>query len=132
MTRGEKIDNIKRKNPFKIADIILFGILAAVIALLFYFLYRPSGAGELHAVVRIDGELYGSYPLSRDAEIDVDGKLTLMIVNGEAYVAEAKCPDLICVHSGRIRRVHEMVVCAPFGVTVRIDGGSGVRLPGAR
>jgi hypothetical protein len=133
VTSKEKIERIKSGKPFSAIDAILLCVLAALIAGLFYYLYRPRDAGDTAAAdVRVDGQVYGSYPLNADAEIDVDGKLTVVIVNGAAYVSDASCPDRICEASGAIRRVHEMIICAPYGITVRIADEASDRLPGAR
>lgn len=91
----------------------VFGICAA--------LYL--GRGET-VVVRVDGEEYARLPLGDDAELlieGVNGGTNLLIVkDGKAYISEASCPDLVCVHTGRADEL-KSIVCLPNRVTVSIE-----------
>ena len=128
MTRAEKINEIKNAKPIRVADAVFFAVLAVLIGLLFYFMIlRPAAYdGELRVVVRMEGRQIGSHRLSEDGVFDVGGQLTLVIENGTAYIKNPTCPDRVCVSMGRIRRAHEMIVCAPRGITVRITGDSEI------
>ena len=76
--------------------------------------------------VYVDGVLTGEYPLSEDALIDIsgydDGVNTLRILDGEAYMEEASCPDKLCIHQGKAYKAGQSIVCLPNRVVIKITG----------
>jgi hypothetical protein len=131
MTRFDKIDQIKKGKPVRAPDAVFLVLLSAVLGAVFYFTLRPSGSSDkLYLEVRVNGGFYGSYALDKDGSYDIDRKMTLTVENKSAFVTDSVCPDHICEKS-RIRRVHEMIVCLPEGITIRIVGRAFL-LPGAR
>ena len=113
-------------------DLILVGVcllLSLSIWLLVTVLKKP---GE-YAVVTVNGEEYGRYPLSVDAEIVVEterGKNVVVIKDGYADIIEATCPDGLCERQRKIDSTGESLVCLPNKVTVTVEGGDGVDLAG--
>ena len=105
-------------------DIILLCIILSVsltaLAALYTWFWKPSE----EVVVTVNGEEVLRLPLNDDAEIWIDGydggRNLLVIENGEAYVREASCPDLVCVHTGKVTEL-KSVVCAPNRVTVYLE-----------
>jgi hypothetical protein len=78
-------------------------------------------------VVTVDGQAYGTYPLSGEQTIaicDSDGKETntLVIRDGKADMTEANCPDKLCVHQKAISVEKENIVCLPNRVVVTVTG----------
>ena len=108
-------------------DIILTGVLLGITVLLFlvmFFVKRNTVNGE--AVVIIEGEEYGRYPLAKDREIEIPGLLgnnVLTIRDGRAVMSSAVCPDKICMDFGEIHYNTEMIVCRPGGIVVIIENG---------
>lgn len=108
-------------------DLILIGTLLGIAVVLFlglFFVKRNTVNGE--AVVLIEGEEYGRYPLSRDDEIELPGLLgnnVLTIRDGSAYMSSAVCPDKICMEFGKIHYNTEMIVCRPGSIVVIIENG---------
>lgn len=108
-------------------DIILTGALLGVVLILFlviFFVKRNTVQGE--AVVLIEGEEYGRYPLSESCEIEIPGLLgnnVLTIRDGKAVMSAAVCPDKICMGFGEIHYNTEMIVCRPGGIVVIIENG---------
>jgi hypothetical protein len=108
-------------------DIILIGTLLGITAVLFlamFFIKRNTVNGE--AVVLIEGEEYGRYPLSKDQTVDIPGLLgtnVLTIENGSAHMSLAVCPDKICMEFGKIHYNTEMIVCRPGSIVVIIENG---------
>lgn len=103
--------------------ILLISLLAvAVVALLVLYLVF-GGTGEV-AVVTVDGEEVLRLPLNEDTECLIEGygggTNWLVIEDGQAYIREASCPDLVCVHSGAADEL-KSIVCAPNRVTVFIE-----------
>lgn len=108
-------------------DWILIGTLLGIAVLLFlamFFIKQNTVNGE--AVVLIEGEEYGRYPLSKDCVVEIPGLLgnnVLTIRDGSAYMSSAVCPDKICMDFGEIRYNTEMIVCRPGGIVVLIENG---------
>ena len=116
-----------RKIRINKAEILLIcGLLlfAGAAALIMEFAFA-SGS---YAVVYVDGEEYGRYQLSEDAEVEIlteYGKNVLVISDGVADVTYADCPDGTCVRSTDTYRTGEMIVCLPHRLMVRIEGENG-------
>lgn len=108
-------------------DFILIGTLLVVVVLLFlgmFLLKKNTINGE--AVVLIEGEEYGRYPLDDEREIELPGLLgnnVLTIRDGKAFMSSAVCPDKICMGFGEIHYNTEMIVCRPGSIVVIIENG---------
>ena len=78
------------------------------------------------AVVVVDGVETAKYPLDRDAEIRLEsengGYNILVIKDGSADVAEASCPDKICVNQHSIDKTGETITCLPNKTVIKIIG----------
>ena len=96
--------------------LLLAGILALALRL-----GREAGG---QAVVRVDGQVTERHPLAVDGVFPLNGgSNTLVIQNGEAWLSEANCPDLLCVKMGKIRYTGQTVTCLPNRLTVTVEGG---------
>ena len=112
--------NIKIKN-----DIIFIGALLLVFALAggALLLLREEGNS---VEVKIDGELYGVYSLSKDQRIEIrtgeNGEEcnVLVIENRRAYIESASCPDGICASHRPISYKGASIICLPNKVVVAI------------
>ncbi|MBQ8475377.1 MAG: NusG domain II-containing protein [Clostridia bacterium] len=105
-------------------DIVLVIILAISAAVLFLCISLFSDSGKW-AVVTVDGEEYGRYPLAVDTEIVIeseDGTNTLVIHGGKADVTDATCPDGLCVRFPSVSENGETIVCLPNKTVVTIVG----------
>lgn len=107
-------------------DMIFIGVLLMVgIAVLFAFsLHKEKGSGWV--IVTCDGEEYGRYCLKEDQTVeitDAKGQVTnvLVIAEGKADMAEADCPDKLCVHQKAIAYAGENLVCLPNRVVVTVE-----------
>lgn len=104
-------------------DVILAVIVIAVaaIGLLLLNIFRTEGA---FAVVKIDGEETERYPLSVNTEVVIetenDGKNTLVIEDGKAFIKDASCPDKICEGHNKISFKGETIVCLPHKLVIEI------------
>ena len=110
--------NRKTKN-----DIILAVIVIAVAATGVLLLNIFKTEGEF-AVVKIDGKETERYPLSVNTEVVIetenDGKNTLVIEDGKAFIKDATCPDKICEGHSKISYKGETIVCLPHKVVIEI------------
>ena len=110
-------------------DLILVGVIVGVL-LAFgagLLLFRTEGD---RVVVSVNGEYYGSYPLSKDAVIDIvtgqDGEQInrLVIKDGKAYVEYANCDAIhgeSCTKKKPIMYDGESIICRPHMVVIEID-----------
>ncbi len=100
-------------------EIILFAVIAAacVAFLAVRYLTREEGAS---VVVEVNGQEFGTYPLNKDQEIDINGTNVLVIANGQAFMTEANCPDKLCISQGVITSNGQMIICLPNRVIVQV------------
>jgi len=104
-------------------DVLLIGgiLLVGGAALLLTLLFRTPGD---QVVVEVDGAVFGTYDLHKDAEIRIEaengGYNVLVIADGFAAVTQASCPDKLCVHQHKISRSDESIVCLPNKVIISI------------
>ena len=107
----------KRRN-----DVIFIAVLLAVAILLGVGMYFLRGEGD-SVTVTVDGNLYGTYPLSVDTTVEIRtayGYNRLVIQNGEANIVAADCPDGICADHVAISRMGQSIVCLPHKVVVTV------------
>ena len=102
--------------------LLILGILllSGALALVLFFVKKPGAYAE----VRIGNKLTGLYPLSEDADIRLeteDGEYNRLIIeNGEAFISEASCRDLICVNRGKVSSIGDTIVCLPHRLVVTV------------
>lgn len=105
-----------------------FILIAAVLiaALGIWLVVELSKEEGAFAVVVVDGVETAKYPLDRDAEIRLEsengGYNILVIKDGSADVAEASCPDKICVNQHSIDKTGETITCLPNKTVIKIIG----------
>lgn len=105
----------------KRADVIL-GVTVVMICVIWLgarFFLRKEGAV---AEVRVDGELYGTYALDKEQEVDIGTGNRILIADASVQMIYADCPDQICVHQGRISSGGATITCLPHRVTVQVHG----------
>lgn len=117
---------LRKADLLLLAAALVFGAVLAAVLLL-----RSPGST---VQVRVAGAVTAGYPLDRDASYTITGvnggTNLLVIEDGAARIEEASCPDGVCVHTGRIRRNGQSIVCLPNQVVVEIvsdtENSSGV------
>ncbi len=101
--------------------VILAMLLLAGVLFLALRLGREEGGV---AVVRVDGRETERHALSVDGVFPLNGGSNVLVVeNGEAWLSEANCPDLLCVKMGKIRYAGQTITCLPNRLTVTVEGG---------
>ncbi|MDO4312740.1 MAG: NusG domain II-containing protein [Eubacteriales bacterium] len=99
--------------------LIIIIICVALCAYLSHQLLKETGAGDV--IVKVDGEITGTYDLNEDQEISINnGSNLLEIKNGRANMIEADCPDRLCVHQKAISASGENIICLPNKIIVEI------------
>ena len=117
---------LRKADLLLLAAALVFGAVLAAVLLL----RSPGGTVQ----VRVAGAVTAGYPLDVDASYTITGANggtnLLVIEDGAARIEEASCPDGVCVHTGRIRRNGQSIVCLPNQAVVEIvsdtENSSGV------
>ena len=113
-------------------DLLLVAVLLLLGGALALVLWLTRQAGGT-VTVQIGGKVVMELPLNEDTQIilgEGEHTNTLVIRDGTAQVAEASCPDQICVRQGAIRYAGESIVCLPHRLAVTVEGGPPPDLDG--
>lgn len=105
------------------ADYIVIGLLLLLALVLWLVLnaVRTEG-GEV--VVRVDGIETERHALSEEGTYPLNGGSNILVIaDREAWLIEANCPDLLCVHQGKIHYTGQSIICLPNRLTVTVEGG---------
>ena len=102
-------------------------ILIAALLLLSGVLYLVLRAGRQEggvAVVRVNGVETERHSLSVNGTFPLNGGSNILVIrDGQAWLSEAHCPDLLCVKQGRVHYTGQVITCLPNRVTVTVEGG---------
>ena len=112
-----------KKNDWILVAVIL--VLAGIGFLIFTSFGRQT-AGIVK--VTVDGELFGTYSLKTEREVEINDTNRLIIEDGQVDMIEADCPDQICVDHKTISKNKETIVCLPNKVIVEIVGGKDAEI----
>ena len=122
-----------KKNDIILIAVILAVTIACILGMRIW--QKNNTVGDAVAVVTIDGNVYGEYPLSEDLleriELSDGSYNVLTIKDGYAKVTEASCPDQICVHHNHISYSGEAIVCLPNKLVVTVKGGEDNGIDGS-
>ena len=106
--------NNKSKIRYDIILIIGLLVITMVIAMAVRFTQKTGKT----VVVSVDGVVKYTFPLDEDLEFKIEGyeggTNYLVIKDGEACLTEASCPDLLCVHMGKISSQGQSIICLWF------------------
>ncbi len=105
--------NMKRK------DIKLLSCIICVILILFISQFTPSKASGTFVRITQSGKETGLYPLNIDTDIRLDHN-TIHIEDGQVSVADADCPDRLCVNQGSISKPGQTIACLPGRTVIQI------------
>ena len=111
----------------KKADIALFFIILIIGLAVSYFTFTGSQAGD-QVKITVAGQLYGTYPLTEDREIEVaqNGHLNNIIIkDGVVSMASSDCKNQICVNTRPISHTKDSIVCLPNKVMVETEARNG-------
>ncbi len=121
---------MKKNDVFLVAGLLL----AALAAFGGITWYSAASTREAEAVVEVDGQEQGRYPLDQDTSVEIrleDGSYNLLeIKDGKADITEASCPDKVCVDHRPVSRRGESLVCLPNKVVVEIENGQEAEMDG--
>jgi len=114
----------------KPGDFIIVGLILTLTAII-WFPFRSGGsareAGLINAgqytALSLEGLTDEVYRTVRGAG---GIELTLELRHGQARIAEANCPDQVCVRTGWLERPGDCAVCLPGQVILQIEGDSQI------
>lgn len=115
------------KQGIKRNDIILIIIFLLVAALFLagYFLFFHQDGTSVQ--ITVNGEIYKTLPLDKDTAVTItgynNGKNTLQVRDGYAFITDADCPDKLCQKQKKIRYKGETLVCLPNKVVISVISG---------
>lgn len=101
--------------------VLLLGVAAA------WLVYGGENSGALTATVKHRGQVVARVELSSLTEektVSIDGAyhLTVTLDRTGAAVTDSDCPGQDCLHTGRITRAGQSIVCLPEQVIVTLEG----------
>lgn len=111
--------------------ILIAAVLAAAAGL--YGWSRVNRRAGIQAVVTVDGREAARYDLAKDIDDRIEtpyGWNRILIRDGTVEVAEADCPDRVCVREGRIQWCGQTIVCLPHRLVVSVEGSGEPELDG--
>lgn len=121
------------KSPIKTKPTVWDGLVALLVILTAIAcaatVLSDSQGGDLTAVLSVDGAetetilLAGLAPQER--QISANGYTLHLSLTAEAvWMESADCPTQDCVHTGKISRGGQSIVCLPARVSVQLKGGA--------
>ena len=103
---------------------IVFIILAALLISGAFLTFEVVSNSHGRTVVIEEGnEVVGSYRLSEDRTIPVQGPLgisTVVIEHGEVYMADSPCANKVCIDMGKISEKGDSIICLPNRIYITI------------
>lgn len=101
--------------------LIIFLLSFAILSLAGGIFINRAASEVKQVVISSKGERTIRFPLDDEKQIKIKGCL-IEVANGRVRVASSTCPNKICVATGWLREPSQVIVCAPHGVMVTIEG----------
>ncbi len=104
-------------------ELILIAALLVLAGVLYLALNLGRREGGV-AVVRVNGVEVERHALAVDGTFSLNGGSNILVIqDGQAWLSEANCPDLLCVKMGKIHYTGQVITCLPNRLTVTVEGG---------
>ena len=108
-------------------DALVVIIVVAFAVMTAAFVYGKNRGETLTATVKHRGQVAAQVALStltEEKKITIYGQyhLTVTLTKDGVSVTESDCPGQDCVHTGRITRAGQSIVCLPEQVVVTLEG----------
>ncbi len=153
MSKTDKIDKINNIKPFRLADVIVYIVLAVlIVALLLAFCLPRQDSGLRGVEVTVKGEIVAEYYFEDDSLITAsavdsrrEGDKYYLTVNSQsggynlvvidlterkAWVQEADCSSSAeCTQMKGITKSGDSIICVPHALVVQGVGDGDVREP---
>ena len=153
MSKTDKIDKINNIKPFRLADVIVYIVLAVlIVALLLAFCLSRQDSGLRGVEVTIKGEVVAEYYFEDDSLITAsvvdsrrEGDKYYLTVNSQsggynlvvidlterkAWVQEADCSSSAeCTQMKTITKAGDSIICVPHALVVQGVGDGEIKEP---
>ncbi len=114
---------VKKGDLIAIAGVLLLGVLGL---LLFFLLHFWQANENSYCIVTHERAIIAVVPLQsalpESVVVNGDYHNEVVIENGQVQMAEANCPDKVCLHHTPIDTAGQSIVCLPNQVVVTISG----------
>jgi hypothetical protein len=103
--------------------VILIALMLTIVS--WIIMHRTQGAV---AVVRVDDKVVATVDLTslKPQTLHITGVLGPLVIvtdgKGSIRVAEATCPDQICVHTVPARSPGDQIICVPNHMVITVEG----------
>lgn len=109
--------------------LLLAGVLVAALALWGVYALTQRTQGDVWVRVSVGGQVRYEAPLNEDATLSVDDNdrhNTVRIEGGRVWMAQADCPDGLCLAQSPLRAGYAgaPIVCLPNAVVVELVGNT--------
>ena len=110
-------------------DALVVLLVAAAAVLLLLFL-RPAESNFLTVSIVLEGETVAEYDLSAlEAPVSLTPEgtaypLTIALTPEGVRITESACPGQDCVHTGRISRAGQQIICLPNWLVISLTGNA--------
>ena len=114
-----------RPNRYDALVVLVVLALAATLAVRPFLAARAPQSGALTVVVSADGQELDRLPLAQFGTHTYANNgytLTVTAAGGAVSVTQSDCPGQDCLHTGRITRAGQSIVCLPEQVIVTLEG----------
>lgn len=124
MAEQRKEQKGMRKQDFVLIGVILvIAIVAAVASQLLSGKRATELDGGPYVVVQSPKGTVYSEPLSKNAEFTVTsdlGENQIKVQDNMVWVEKADCKNQVCVNTGKVHNIGEMIVCLPHKVLIQV------------
>lgn len=117
------------KRGIKRNDLLVIGLIIALalsLTIISQVLSQRSAAkltdGPYVVIQSPEGVVY-SKPLAEDADLTIKtglGSNEIKVADGAVWVERADCDNQVCVHTGKVSNLGDIIVCLPHQVIVQI------------
>ena len=111
---------------------IIAVLVLVVIAIVSFVVIRVFDEGKgAYVKVYVNEKLTKTFDLNKDQKYFIETKKgynLLIIKDGKARVADADCPNKICVDKGAISKNNESIICLPHRVVVTVESGESSKV----
>lgn len=109
-------------------DKIIVASVFLVAMLLYMGRFLPQPSSKLHLLISIKGNIVCDWILDEhegeSKSLDLEGGKAEAVIDGGAVYLRSEvdfCPKKICVHSGKISRSGETIICAPNQLLIKLS-----------
>lgn len=119
---------LTRAHRAEAAFAVAVTLLAAILLAAQVGAVAQTDGGHPTAVIARDGQVVQTIDLSAVEEPcelrleDARGYNVVQVEAGRIRIAEADCPDRVCVHAGWIDTPGKPLACVPHGLTITVEG----------